>query len=141
MATSTATAFRAALITALQGRSSLTGVQIGYGMPAGSLLREHMLLGAVGGNQEFRAIGAQHKFEEYEQTVHIGVIREGQQQQTCDERAFTLMAELEDTLMDDLTVGNTVMTAELSGFNLEPLASETTREARLTVTVTVKARI
>lgn len=141
MATSTATAFRAALITALSARSSLTGVQIGYGMPAGALSREHMLLGNLTGTQEFRAIGAQHKFEEFEQTMHIGVVREGQQQQACDERAFALMAELEDVLMDDLTVGGTVMTAELSGYRLEPLASETTREARLTTTITVKARI
>ena len=141
MATSTVTTFRSALVAALSARAGLNGVQIGYGVPPGAISREHILLGQVSGTQEFNAIGAQHKFEDYEVSLHIGVLREGVQQQPCDERAMALMAEVEQQLRDDLTVGGTVISAQLGRFQLDGLASDTTREARINTTIAVKARI
>lgn len=141
MATSTIPAFKNALYTRLAARTGLAGVQVVYGWPAGALQREHIILGGVDGSQEFRAIGAQHRFEEYTLTVYINVLREGVQQQTCDERCLALMAELEAELRSDPTVNNTVLTAELGSFTLEPLANDQSREARLRVGVSVRARI
>ena len=141
MATSTVTAFRAALVSQLTARAGLSGVQVVYGVPAGALSREHILLGNVSGTQEYVTVGASHKYEDYDVTVHIGVLREGVQQQPCDERALALMAELEQQLRDDLTVGNTVLNAQLSRFEMEALASDTTREARVTATIAVRARM
>lgn len=142
MATSTIPAFKSALLSRLQGRAGLSGVQVTYGWPNGAVKRESMMLGGVSGTQEFRTIGATQKMEEYALDVYITVIREGQaHQQNADERALALMAELEDELRDDPTVNNTVLTAELGRFDLQPLASAETREARLTVGVNVMARI
>lgn len=141
MATTTITAMRAALIALLQARAGLSGVQIGYGMPTGALQREHILLGLVEASQEYRAIGTTRKFEDYTVTVHIGVVREGTNQQAADERALALLAEVEGALRTDPTVSNTVMTAEVSRYRLEPLASETTREARVTLDILTRARI
>ena len=141
MSTSTIPAFKNELYTRLAARSGLNGVQVSYGWPTGALQREHIILGGVDGSQEFRTIGAQHRMEEYTVTVYINVLREGVQQQTCDERCLTLMAEVETELRSDPTVGNTVLTAELGSFVLEPLANDQSREARLRVGVSVKARI
>ena len=141
MATSTIPAFKNALYTRLAARSGLSGVQVSYGWPTGAVSREHIILGGVDGMQEFRTIGAQHRFEEYTVTVYINVLREGVQQQTCDERCLALMAELENELRADPTVNNTVLTAELGSFVLEPMANDQQREARLRGGVSVKARI
>lgn len=142
MATTTVTAFKSALLARLQARTGLAGVQITYGWPNGAVKRESIMLGGVNGSQTFRTIGATQKMEEYQLTVYITVIREGSgRQQVCDERALALMAEVEDELRDDVTVNNTVLTAELAGFDLQPMASAETREARLTLTINVMARI
>ena len=141
MATTTITAMRAAFIALLTARSGLSGVQIGYGMPPGALQREHILLGPVDATQEYRALGTTRKFEDYTVSLFISVTREGVQQQTADERALTLLAEVDACLRANPTVSGTVLTAELARYRLEPLASETTREARITVEVQTRARI
>lgn len=141
MATSTIPAFKNALVTRLAARTGLDGVQVTYGWPVGAVKREHIMVGGADGTQEYRTIGAQHRFEEYVVQVYVNVIREGVQQQTCDERCLALLAEIENELRSDPTVGNTVMTAEVGSFNLESLANDQTREARLRVGIQVKARI
>lgn len=132
---------RAAFIALLQARAGLSGVQIGYGMPSGALQREHILFGAVDATQEYRALGTTRKFEDYTVSVFISVTREGTQQQAADERALALLAEVEACLRTNPTVSNTVLTAEVSRYRMEPLASETTREARITLEVQTRARI
>ena len=141
MATSTIPALKNELATRLAARSGLAGVQVSYGWPVGAVLREHIMVGGADGSQEYRAIGAQHRFEEYTLTIFVNVLREGGQQQTCDERCFALMSELEAELRSDPTVGNTVLTAEVATINLESLANDASREARLKVGVRVQARI
>lgn len=142
MATSTIPAFKAALLTALQARAGLSGVQVTYGWPSGQVKRESIMLGGVTGTQEFRTVGATQKMENYSLTAYITVIKEGSAlQQSADERALAIMAEIEAELRSDLTVGNTVLTAQVARYDLEPMASSETREARLTVTIDVMARI
>ena len=92
-------------------------------------------------SQEYRALGTARKFEDYTATVHIGVMREGTDQQAADERALALLAEVEATLRTDPTVSGTVLTAEVGSYRLEPLANENTREARITLDIRTRARI
>ena len=132
---------RAAFVALLQARAGLSGVQIGYGMPPGALQREHILLGTVDATQEYRALGTTRKVEDYTVSVSISVTREGVQQQQADERALVLLAEVEAALRTDPTVSNTVLTAQVSRYRLEPLASESTREARITLEIETRARI
>lgn len=132
---------RAAFVALLQARAVLSGVQIGYGMPPGALQREHILLGPVDATQEYRALGTTRKFEDYTVSVFISVTREGVQQQQADERALVLLAEVEAALRANPTVSNTVLTAQVSRYRLEPLASESTREARITLEIETRARI
>jgi hypothetical protein len=141
VATTTITAMRAALIALLQARAGLTGVQLGYGMPSGALQREHILLGQVEATQEYAAIGTVRKFEDYTVALFISVTREGVQQQEADERALALLAEVDACLRSNPTVSGTVLTAELARYRMEPLASDTTREARITVEIQTRARI
>lgn len=143
MAHSTVAAFKAALLTQLQNRSGLSGVQISYGWPSGAVQRESIMLGQVNVQQEFRIIGRPDmKMEEYDAIMHITIIKEGVGlQQTCDERALTVLAEVEAELQGNATMNNTVLTAHASAYQLEPMANENTRQANITLTIHVTARI
>ena len=74
----------------------------------------------------------------------IFVIREGQQTQPAVERAYALLAELEDQLRETATsptMNTTVRVASVNNVQLEVGVSDTTRSALLTIGVRVQARI
>ncbi len=138
---STAPAFKAALLTALQARTGLSGVTLSYGAPLQGP-REFIALGDISGSQEFAALGALRKDETYTLDVYVSVLREGNQQQTCTERCFALAAEIEDELRTNVTMTNTVRVAELlSPFQLEEFASDQARQSILTLGIQATERI
>lgn len=142
MASSTVPAFKAALATALRARQALHDVQITYGAPLPAPAREFLWLADVEGEQEPAALGAQRREESYLLTVIANVLREGQNQQAATERAFEIVAELEDELRNDGSLASTVRFAQVAGpFRLEEMSSDTARAAQVTVTVAVRARI
>ena len=142
MATSTVPAFKAALLAALQARPTLSTVQVTYGAPLPSPADEYVWLADADGEQETAALGAQRREEYYDLTVYVAVYRAGEDQQATTERAFELVAELEEVLRADATVGGVVRVAVVAGpFRLEEMASDTHRGAQVTVTVAVRARI
>ena len=58
------------------------------------------------------------------------------------ERAFEIVAELEDVLRDDGSLSQTGRFAQVAGpFRLEEMSSDTARAAQVTVSVAVRARI
>ena len=143
MATSRISVYRAALIAKLQARAGLTGVQIAYGMPTGALTREHVLLGEVTATQEYRTVGGANglKYENFDQIVHVGVVREGRQQQQADERCLVILSEIEDAVRADPACSNAVLVSQIAEYRLEPITSEQSRLALMTVTIRVQARI
>jgi hypothetical protein len=112
VAVSTVPALKSALLGVLQARAGLSGVQVTYGWPAAPQ-REFIVLYSVSGRQSFAALGHLSREESYELQVVISVLSQGGVQQTITERAFALMAEIENALRADPTVGGVVRTAEL----------------------------
>ena len=138
---STAPAFKAALLTALQARTGLSGVTLSYGAPLQGP-REFIALGDISGSQQFAALGALRKDETYVLDVYVSVLREGNQQQSCSERCFALAAEIEDELRTNVTMSGTVRVAELlSPFQLEEFAGDQARQSILTLGIQVTERI
>lgn len=138
---STAPAFKAALLTALQARTGLAGVTISYGAPL-QAPREFIALGDISGDQEFAALGALRKDETYTLTVYCSVLREGNMQQACTERCFALAAEIETELRSNVTMSGTVRVAELrSPFQLDEFASDQARQSILTLGIEATERI
>lgn len=139
---STAPAFKAALLTALQARTGLSGVTVSYGAPLPNAPREFIALGDLEGSQEFAQLGALRKDETYTLEVYVSVLREGNQQQTCTERCFALAAEIEDELRGNVTMSGTVRVAELSApFTLNEFASDQARQSILTLGIQATERI
>ncbi len=144
MATSTAPAFMNALHDALGARSGLSGVRVNYGPALPDPGRESVNILGLEGQQSFAGLGQLAKEEVYTVQVLILVIREGQQTQPAVERAYELLAQLEDQLRETSTaptMSNTVRVAAVESVNLEVGASDTTRSALLTIGVRVQARI
>lgn len=138
---STAPAFKAALLTALQARQALAGVTISYGAPLGAP-REFVALGDISGDQEFAALGALRKNETYTLSVYCSVLREGNQQQQCTERCFALAAQIEQELRGNVTMSGTVRVAQLrSPFQLDEYGSDQARQSILTLGVEATERI
>ena len=144
MATSTIPALKAALLSLLQARAGLSGVQVTYGMPAVSPppRREFIALTDADGDQETAALGRTRREEVYRLKVLCSVLREGSDQQSATERAFALAAEIVSALRADPSVTGTVRTALVDGpLQLEEGASDQHRTALVTLSVLCTARI
>ena len=133
-----------ALHDALSARTGLSGVRVNYGPALPDPGRESVNILGLDGEQNWAGLGQLAKEEVYTVQVLILVIREGQQTQPAVERAYQLLAEIENELRESSTaptMDNTVRVAAVETVNLEVGASDTTRSALLTIGVRVQARI
>jgi hypothetical protein len=110
--TSTAPTVRAALVALLAARAGLAGVQITHVWPGDAAdTQEAMWLGRThsGADQyvELRA-GRKPRDEEYTVDLYIWVADPTQWGAASETRAFALMAEVENMVADDPTLGGGV---------------------------------
>jgi len=154
MATSTVPALKAALLARLTARAGLAGVQITYGKPHSSLEDEWIMLGDTSAGdptgeeragQSSKVIGRRSREERYLLDVWVSVIGSGlEEQQVVTERAYELVAEIEDELGDDPTVNGIVRTAQVADASelTEAIAKNGQhREAQVRVRVACAERI
>ena len=152
MASSTVPALKLQLRTNLAARAGLSGVQVTYGPPTpqpgwGNDINtvEYVWIGDVQGTQAFSIFNASggQRDEEYDLKIWISVTKatSPDDYQTAGNRAFALMAEIENEVRADHTVTGTVQQAEVTGFIFIEDAKAEMNEARLEVTVHVKALI
>ena len=144
MPTSTVPALKANLVTQLQARPGLTGVQVTNGPPLPNPEREFIWVGNVNGQQEFGFFGApQQRQEEFGVDVVISVLREGRDTAAADTRCFALFAELENQLRTDPTVNNAVTEAHVGEFRLGEFVAPDgmNRVSELAVTVDCRSWI
>lgn len=137
---STAPTLLANLYTALVARAGLASVTVSYGPVLGAP-REFVVLADVTSNEDFAALGHLAKEEGYTLTIYVSVLREGNQQQTCTERAYAIAAEVEDYLRGDPTVGGAVRIAQVTRKDYEPFAGDSARQSILTLSVECSAQI
>lgn len=155
MATSTVPALKAALLARLQARADLTGVQTTWGVPHASLEDEWIMLGDTTagdptgeerGGQSAKVLGRRSREERYVLDIWVSVIGSGlEEQSVVTERAYELVAEIEDELGDDPTVGGVVRTAQVVDASelVEAIAKKNgqSREAQVRVRVACAERI
>lgn len=145
MATSTIPALKAALQSQLEARTGLIGVQVSYGYPGPLPEPEYIWLGDAHGSQQLATAGNRARDERYQLTVLIKTETsglDGAAQQTAVERAFALMAEIENELRANPSMDNVVRVARIDGpIDLLELAGAESRGALLTVTLGIEARI
>lgn len=146
MATSTIPTLKAALLEQLSARPGLHGVNVTWGISTSSPGSEWIWLGDTDGEQRAAALGAQRREETYDLSVVVSVVRQGRDVQEASLRAFEIVAEIENELRADASVGNVVRTAEIDGpFRLEERyetgSNATQCEGRVILTIHCAARI
>jgi hypothetical protein len=143
--TSTVPVFKHQLLVNLQARVGLNGVQITHGPPFPLPEPEFIWLADVDGHQDWAAINVvtKPKEETYDLTVWIKVLRSTTPDdfKTAGDRAFALMAEIEQELRGDPSVANTVRVAHVGAYKFTEDANAEFNEAILRITVHVRARI
>ena len=140
MANSAFPNFSAQLLSALRAASWPTSTpQIADGADiVPDLQREFVLLGNAEGDEDWFALGHQRKNERMKQYIVIRVNKVQDTQVAATARAFALFGVVETVLRNDVTVGNTVVAAQVKGWKLHKTGNENGRWAELTVTVTVE---
>jgi hypothetical protein len=137
MATSTIPTLKANLVTQLQARAGLTGIQVTNGPPLPSPSREYIWVGDVDGVEEMATAGINTRHEDYNTKVVIHVEKDGTDTAATDARCFVLSAELENQLRTDPTVSGAVSLAQLTAYRLTEFVQPDgmARIAELVVTV------
>ena len=148
--TSTIPAFKTALVTAIA--TAMPGVQVAYRWPGPSTKPRGVYLGDTDGTQELASIVARDtrapRNERYELQLFCHTYHVGQDPITgpadAEADAFSLLAEVEDVLADDPTVGSAAGVASWSFLTslrpeLEPF--EKGWRCRLTAVLQVTARL
>jgi hypothetical protein len=146
MAVSSIPSLKANLKTQLEARAALRGVTVSYGPPIPAP-NEFVWLGDVEDwDQEPAGMNpvTKPRNESYVLRVFVSVYREGVDQKTTTERAFTIAEEIAKQLRDDITVNGAVRGAQFqenTSGGLEELASDVARGALLRLGIYCEARI
>lgn len=141
--TSTVPALYGALLAGLTARPGLAGVMVTWGWPGRTPEREWLRIADTAFQQETHALGpTRPRKETYDVDMVVSVIRSADGQREAVERAFALMAEVEDFLRLDPTVASTVIRATIGGpGTLKHRQNDNSTEGEVTFTIDVEARI
>lgn len=143
MATSTAPAIKAALTAALEAAFAAdTAVEVSYGAIAlDEMRRQHVFLAGIAIDQTWAAIGARKRDEDLVLDGAVAVMTPGLTQQQATERAFELLAVVEDTLRSNVTVDGRAIQAAIKPRRLLETLEELGRGALIDFGIHVTARI
>lgn len=143
MATSTLWAAKGALVDRLSARPGLVGVEVTWGVPAGDLPDEWILVGDVDpSEQAAAALGAQRREETYEIEVIVSLkTDQDQDARALALRARDLVAEIENELRADGSLGGVVRFAEIVSAGLLEPNDGHSREALVPLRIRCRARI
>lgn len=143
MATSSVPAVKAALVdTILPARPGLSGVEVAW-YTHKALSREAVFLGEVEPVQRAAAIGGRSRNEEYDLEVVCHVRHPGPVARDAEERAWALVAEVEDACGDDPHLGlpGLVVRAQVARVEMNLYAGPREQVAEGTVYLKVEARL
>lgn len=130
MAASTIPAAKAALLSALQARPGLSGVLVAWGASAKPATQSEAIYvdDATEVEREWISLGAQRLDEIYTLQVRVESTAYGDGsdvRQGVEDRLWTLVAEVEQAVRDDLTLGGTLHGKGAKPAGVEPLTFPT----------------
>ena len=139
--TSIAHAYMAALADALAARTGLFGVQIATGWLGGeTAARESIQLTAVRGTQQWGMLSNRRRNEEFTIEATIWVGEPGKNEtviRSVRARAVELLAEIEDELRVDPTVGNIAQVSQVTAYDLDQGSNQSGRWCQIEFEITV----
>lgn len=98
MAASTAPSVKAALLTLLRVDAGLSGVQIEYSDPGAAIQQESIFFGRTMETEKPDSLGQRKQRESYDVEIYVYVAVDSDDPQTCEERCWALVAEIENVV-------------------------------------------
>ena len=114
MSASSAPAAKASLLTILAADAGMNGVQLEYAHPGAAIQQEAVYFEQTRLTETAGALGQQRRDEEYELDLVVSVAYDGDDPQACEERAWALVAIVENVLRPPTGPGGSV-SANLAG--------------------------
>lgn len=139
--TSTVPTSKTAILAAIATRSALTGIQQEWAHPGPSIEAESIFLGGVESNDEPATMGNQKRDEFYTVEVIVSVQQGGDDAKTIEVRMWALVAEVEQAIRADSTLGAAVLSAQIAGKTQRPYIGPEERISEAVVRVKCRARI
>ena len=144
MSASSAPTVKAWLLTQLQARPGLAGVQVVWDDPEVEEERELIRLGDITSQENWVALPAIRRAETYEIDVMVSVVNASlDDPQVTATRALALLDEVAQLLRADVRLANQVQVAALTRWKLSSLKNSEKgwREASVEAVIEVKNRI
>lgn len=120
---------------------ALPGVQVTYGHPGRNMQRELVFLGGAETDQEWAHLGARARTETFDIDLIVNVRRPGAQQRAVTERAYEILATVEDVLRANVRLDGLVTQIGVRPRTLLELFTDDGREAQITALLSGDARI
>lgn len=98
MAASTAPSVKAALLTLLEADSGLSGVGFTYADPGEAISQEALFYGRTIATEKPNSMGRRGQHEAYDVEIYVYVAQDGDDPQTCEQRAWAIVAEIENVV-------------------------------------------
>lgn len=143
MASSTVPAAKAALLALLQARPGLQGVQVEWAHPGRNIEDESLFFGTTQVPEEPATLGPNRKRNEnFTLELVVSVLERGDEAQATEERAWALVAEIENAVRGNDTLGlSQIIKAEIVHKAERNYAGAPERVAEIVVQVKCQARI
>lgn len=141
MAASTVPAAKAGLLSLLQARPGLAGVQIEWAHPGAHIRDEAVYLGDTDDTQDAVYLGNRARRQRYVVEVVVTVLRRGNDPRAAEERCWELVAEVEDAVRDDPQLAGSVDVAQVGRIRQRNFPGAQERVAEAIVEVAVESRI
>jgi hypothetical protein len=113
--------------------------QVTFGHPGSELESECVFVNTVGETERARSLGKAHRREEL--TVEVAIISEqpgSDAEDTC-QRAYQMLAGVEEAIADDSSLGGLALIAEVTGFSEQSWRGEQREVTEISVQVRVLA--
>lgn len=141
MASSSAPAAKAALVSLLQADPGMTGVTVTYGHPGSEMQQECVWTGMVTAAEQAISLGNMLRDEAYTIQVMVLVAQDGDDAQACEERCLALVAVVENVVRANVQLAGTVnQWAVIEAFKIEPGFSSSGAQRITTADVSVGCR-
>jgi hypothetical protein len=141
VAVETVPAAKGGLLTILNARPGLDGVQVEWTHPGASIANECIYFGATDDTQEARALGNRRRRETYIIEVVVTVLKRGNDPRAAEERCWQLVGEVTDAVRDDPQLNSTVGVAQVSRVRHNNFPGAQERVSEAVIDVSVESRI
>jgi hypothetical protein len=128
-----------AIVTAIRQQPEFQNRQVEFGHPGSRIEHESVFVVSVSDDETARSLGKAHRRETL--TVELGILSDvvGSDQVEAQERAYVMLAGVENAIAQDSSLGGLALMSEITGFSETSFSGDQRSVSEITVQVRVVA--